>query len=375
MADPRLAEVRLTANEYLVDRAIRHAAITERFKSGLTRRIVGFLNDQVIPDLLATLETRLNRIASRGFDAGPVTTQRFKDMIAAADQVVIEGSGEMGRLLRGELTQFSKSEAQWQISRMREAFQGTLPVEFDFVTPAPRMLASVVTSRPFQGKFLRDEVADWSRATRALVRREIQTGVAAGEPVAQMVRRLRGTRAGGFADGVLQTARHNAERIARTAVNHVSAHARQAVFEQNDDLIKGVQWVATLDSRTSQICASLDGQVFGVRSGLRPPAHPNCRSTVVPVLKSFKELGIPGLKNVGTGQRHAREILSGKVPETMTFGQWWKRLPRGKQDEIFGPGKAKLLRSGKITFGQLIDQRGRPLTLVQLEDLAGRVAA
>jgi SPP1 gp7 family putative phage head morphogenesis protein len=190
-----------------------------------------------------------------------------------------------------------------------------------------------------------------------------------------MVRRLRGTKAAGFTDGVLQVARHDAERIVRTAVNHVSAHARQAVFESNQNMIKGVQWVSTLDSRTSQICASLDGQVYGVRSGLRPPAHPNCRSTVVPVLKNFKELGIPGLKNIGTGQRHAREILSGRVPETLTFGQWWKRLPLGKQNEIFGPGKARLLRSGKISFSQLIDQNARPLSLSQLTKLAERVAA
>ena len=44
--------------------------------------------------------------------------------------------------------------------------------------------------------------------------------------------------------------------------------------------------VATLDSRTSSVCRSLDGRVFPVDSGPRPPFHINCRTSFVLVLKA-----------------------------------------------------------------------------------------
>ena len=56
----------------------------------------------------------------------------------------------------------------------------------------------------------------------------------------------------------------------------IAAVARQAVAEANGDIVAGVRMVATLDSRTSSVCRSLDGRVFPVDSGPRPPVPINC---------------------------------------------------------------------------------------------------
>jgi len=350
--------------------------VLERFKEGQIRQIVGLLNRDVIPDLLERLEGRLNRIASRGFDAGVQTTRRFRDMIAAVDVVIESGRRLLAVELREDLFGLARREAQWQSNRLAQAFSGFLPPDFSFDVPSPALLRSIVTSRPMRGRFLRDEWRDWDRRTRVRVRRAINVGLAEGDSVAEIVRRLRGTRAQNFADGVLQASRHDAARIVRTAVNHVSSHARQATFAENDDVVDRVQWVSTLDLRTSEICAALDGRTFALRSGPRPPAHHQCRSTIVPVVKPFSELGIPGLRDIErNGSRHAREVFTGRVPERVTFPEWWRGLSKAKQNEVFGPGKAALLREGRISFRQLIDQRLRPLTLEQLERVAESVAA
>jgi SPP1 gp7 family putative phage head morphogenesis protein len=335
------------ASEYLLDQSIRHGIAVERFRAGEVRRILAFLNDDVIPDLLERLEGRMNRIASRGFDPQPFRTKKLRDMLSDLDEIVRRGRTELGKRLIRDMAGFASSESTWQIGRLREALELTGARPMDIGVPDAQTLRSIVTSRPFQGRFLRDELTEWGARTRSAVRQQIQIGMAAGESVSDIVRRVRGTSARRFEDGAVHISRRDAERIVRTAVTHVSTHARQAAMEANPGLVDRVQWISILDSRTSEICASLHGRTFPLRSGPRPPAHPGgCRSHISPVL-------------VGDGPS-----------DVGTFEAWWSWQSVDTQDEIFGPGKARLLRAGRITVKQLIDQRLRPLTLAQLVDLS-----
>jgi len=51
---------------------------------------------------------------------------------------------------------------------------------------------------------------------------------------------------------------------------------------------KSYRYVATKDERTSKVCQSLDGKVFKFSEAVvgvnYPPAHVNCRSTIVPII-------------------------------------------------------------------------------------------
>ena len=148
-------------------------------------------------------------------------------------------------------------------------------------------------------------------------------------------------------------------------MNHVSSQSREAVYSENESLVKGVQYVATLDTRTTDICADLDGQIFKVDEGPRPPQHINCRSTTVPVLRSWKELGID-LKEAPPGTRAS---MNGQVAEGTTYGQWLKSQSTSTQNEALGPGRAKLFRSGAVSIHQFVDSTGRTLTLDELSRL------
>lgn len=88
----------------------------------------------------------------------------------------------------------------------------------------------------------------------------------------------------------------------------------------------------------------------------------NCRSSIVPKTKTFRELGIDQDElPVGT-----RASQFGTVPADLTFDDFLKRQPDGFADEMLGKGRAELWRKGTITLSQLLDQRGNPLTLQQL---------
>lgn len=52
--------------------------------------------------------------------------------------------------------------------------------------------------------------------------------------------------------------RANAASIAKTAVGHLAATARESFASANNDLIKGKQWLSTLDNRTTPQCRIRD---------------------------------------------------------------------------------------------------------------------
>ncbi|KYG90374.1 hypothetical protein A0U40_18230 [[Bacillus] sp. KCTC 13219] len=80
------------------------------------------------------------------------------------------------------------------------------------------------------------------------------------------------------------------------------------------------QFLATLDLRTSDICASLDGKKFATKdkqAGVNcPPMHPNCRSTTIPVVEyDAEEVRLAKLN--GTYY---------EVPATMTYDEWYQSI-------------------------------------------------
>lgn len=79
--------------------------------------------------------------------------------------------------------------------------------------------------------------------------------------------------------------RNNAKRLVMTEMNYFNTKATaEAFLNQGVDTYR---FVATIDSRTSEICRSMHRKVFPMsemRIGINaPPLHPNCRSVIVPV--------------------------------------------------------------------------------------------
>jgi SPP1 gp7 family putative phage head morphogenesis protein len=214
--------------------------------------------------------------------------------------------------------------------------------------------------------------------------REIRTSLENGESTAQAAVRLTGGTVNGVeVSGILKTTKNNANTLARTALNKITNEARIQSFEANADVVKAMKQISTLDNKTSNICIAYDGQVWANTPGKEPippstlpfnggpPRHFNCRSTLVPVLKSWEELGIDA-KELSASTRAS---MDGQVPEDTTFDDFLKKKGTTFQNKILGVTKAKLWRAGKITLRQLVDFRGNPLTDEQLLALAQKKRA
>ena len=77
-----------------------------------------------------------------------------------------------------------------------------------------------------------------------------------------------------------------ADRIARTELTYIQ---NQSTYDKYREAgVEKYRYLATDDSRTSEICSETDGKVFLLKDasvGVNyPPLHPNCRCTVLAVL-------------------------------------------------------------------------------------------
>ena len=358
MADPRTTSTPLNVNEQIFDANVRHRIGLERLSTQIRNQVIAVLN-QADQDLVDKLALRLLRIKERGFDTGQATTERLDQLLKDIRALNKEAHTAAQKELVGELQDLAQYEMDFQTRTINAA----APVELSLTKPAVSVLKAVVTDDPFQGKIMSEWVSELSEAKYRALRDKIRVGIVEGQTVDDMVRGIRGTRAAGYRDGILEISRRQAETWVRTAVTHTTSRAREILFDENTNVIKGVMWVSTLDGRTSLICQARDGQVYPVNSGPRPPAHPNCRSTTTPILRSANDIGI-SKKALPPGTRAS---MGGQVPGDLTYQQWLARQDKGFIQDVLGPSRADLFLKGDVSLDKFVRDDGSVLTLEQLK--------
>ena len=168
------------------------------------------------------------------------------------------------------------------------------------------------------------------------------------------------------------------QTLTRTAITETSNYVSNTTYKLNDDVVQGYQYVATLDSRTSLICARLDGKVYALtnKNAPQPPQHFNCRSTTIPVIKSANQL-----LNTDNNRLQKRKIaglsdsrrasINGQVPAKTTYADWLKDQPNEVKLAVLGNQKrVTLFNSGKVKFSQFSNKDGKLISLKQLEELS-----
>lgn len=339
-------------NDEIADLAVRHQVGVSRLSTGVLKRLLPILDkadDEIVAKLLsrgATLE-------------GSITSKRLQSLLDAIRGINHDAHVAVGKVLRPELRNVAKYEADFQHMMLSK----TLPVALDIVSPSVEMLNAVATAQPFQGKLLKEWLSELEAGKARRVRDAVRLGMVQGEPVDQIVRRIRGTRALNYRDGVMEIGRRGAEAMTRTAVAHTTSAARQAVYEANSEIIKAETWVSTLDARTCPTCQGRDGQQYDLGKGPQTPAHIGCRCVRVPVTKSWRELGF----DVDELPPSTRASMNGQVPATQTYGEWLRKQPAAVQDEALGPTRGALFRSGGVKVDRFTNRAGDELTLNQLK--------
>lgn len=360
-----------TSNEEIQDQLTRHQIELLRFGKGFTKRIQNILN-RAEPELMRALKARLDRIAHLGWDPGPATTRRMQKTALLISKLNKPTFDEIDALVRKELVGLAVGE----VSFVSGVLASSLPVFYEPLLPSGRDLRGIVFARPFENEILRQWLTTFRANDRRRMMDEIRQGLVFSETPTQIGRRIFGTRAMGGTDGAREITRRGAQTLAQTATSAVSNAARQEVYKKNRRVVPREQYIATLDSRTTPICQSLDGNIYPTGEGPIPPVHFNCRSIRVPLVNGRKlgtrpavaatEQQLRGLR--GQARSRAIDRLVGRVPADVAYPEFLRRQTVAFQNEVLGPTRGRLFRSGEITIDRFVDNSGRQLTLRQLYD-------
>jgi len=196
-----------------------------------------------------------------------------------------------------------------------------------------------VLDRPWSGANFSERL--WSNTDKLAqtVKQEIVNGMIQGINLQTMTKRV---------SERFETAKKNdVERLLRTEVNYTLNQATLDGYKEAG--IEKYEFSATLDSRTSQICSELHGEVFEIKKiavGLNyPPMHPRCRSTTIPII-DYESLVKQGREEIGekdigdndkkalTDNENSSINKESKEPIPNTFTMAWAQNDKVEYNEV-----------------------------------------
>lgn len=124
----------------------------------------------------------------------------------------------------------------------------------------------------------------------------------------------------------LGTAYSSTVRLVRTEYNLILNDATAQGYKEAG--IERYQILATLDSRTSDICRDMDGEIIDLKEkevGVTyPPFHPNCRTTTIPYFEPDEfDTEIDKYIKDKNGEKH-------KIEDDLQYEEWKNALKKNK---------------------------------------------
>lgn len=263
--------------------------------------------------IIEILEKRESDLLSK------ITTKAFKGprnlnaVINSVYENIEEIYEEISESLQGELEKLAEFQSSWMLGAIASKKDISVDVS---------VLMSQVLDDPFDGKLLNEWMSDQSDALKKRVRSTVRQGVIESKSIRDIVGDIQESE-----KGALRQNRRQTTAMVRTAVNHTVSTADDYVYRKAD--IKRYQIVAILDSRTTRICAKLDGGVHKIGEAIRPPFHVNCRTFTIPV-QSDDDIVTEG------------------------YEEWFDRQSPGEQRKILGPARYRLWKNGE-SLGSFVD--------------------
>ncbi len=331
---------------YLADAATRHQVHVQRYAGGTLKKLAKFIT--------TAISTAKARVADGLSLYG---SKRYERQIQALQGDLATIYGDMKGQAILDLTEFGSYEAEFNMTLLGKVVKTVVQLN----TPVPAQIAAAALADPMDlevGKgrqriSIAGALDEFGTKKSAEIISQIRVGSALGETSEQIARRLTPL-------GVKQ--KDQAAALVNTMTNHIASTARVEVLKGNDDILKGMRRIATLDSRTTLLCMSLDQTIIPL-DGPRPPYHWRCRTTLVPVLKDEYARGIPGSTRPSVGPDGVEQVSS-----KTSYGEWLARQPASFQRDVLGPARYELFSKGELPIDRFVDDNGKTLTLQQLRE-------
>lgn len=337
----------MSSDGYLADAATRHQVHVQRYAGGSLKRLAKFITKAI-----STAKSRVSEGLSR------YGTRRYERQIQELQGELAGVYGEMKQQAVLDLADFGGYEAEFNMTLLGKIVKAVVQLN----KPTIEQVAAAALADPLDLKVgkgrqrisINGALDQYGTKKSAEIISEIRMGSALGETSEQISRRLTSL-------GVQQL--DQAQALVSTMTNHIATTARVEVLKDNDDILKGMRRIATLDSRTTLFCMSIDQTIIPL-DGPKPPYHWRCRTTVIPVLKDEFAREIPGSTRASIGPDGVEQVSS-----KTSYGEWLARQPAAFQRDVLGPERYKLFSKGNLTIDRFVDDNGKTLTLKELREL------
>lgn len=195
--------------------------------------------------------------------------------------------------------------------------------------PAVDQLATRVTERRNISSLLDGHVQEYKQKVSKTLVSELIQGKNPKEAARVLVKQT-----GGVSGGTLS----RWLTVARTEMMDANREGLGHVYQQNSDILRGKERMATLDERTCMACVFLDGTVYPLDAP--EDGHQNCRCTWLPVLKSRKDFGPKDKRLIGS--------------------KWFKKQPDAVQQKMMGMQKWTYWKRDVIELKDMVVERDNP---------------
>lgn len=382
-----------TANEQILDRMIRHQIYLMRYSGGLAKQVRALLKDSE-SKLAETIYSYLGKLQGKSIASaqGRAILREMQEKIAAI-------RGKPWRLIdelyRNEMNQLAVAEA----ATAAVVIQSAVPVILNLSVPPVDQLHRIAQSTPFEGKILKEWVKGMEASDAQRILQRVKVGIVQNHSISQIAQSIIPADTDLTDRKIARKAVRDAHAVALTVNKGISTQSKQALYQENADVIKTELFSATLDSRTTLQCAVQDGKQYKRGDGPMPPLHFRCRSERIPII-SVDNLGNRGFdpttekqllrefsekNNIETvtkrdrlphgskgafdefARKRKRELV-GQVPGKTTYSEWFARQSDEFKREELGPTRLKMYKEGNLPLDTFVDMTGRTLTLAELRE-------
>lgn len=339
------------ANTMIYDKQVDRAAMIRLYEKRVNGKIEIIVNGHEVRVDKMIKEAKLS---GNGFNA-------FKDAL----------NNEISKTYKEAHTVSSRSLFDLvadQVSYTYQNVEKAIGKVWNTAKPQRRIAEEIVLQRPlYKNVTLNSGWGGVGISERKRLEQVIRKGISEGKSNAEISLEVR-------KGNVFNISRSQSKGLVVTAITSVHAQVDHEVYRANEKALQGWQYVAVLDSRTTELCAYRDGNIYDIGDvDMLPPAHFNCRSTTVPVVKSWEDLskleGVSQVRKRNLADLTDKQIAfyDGQTPLKESYNEWLLRQPQDVQLRHIGDlTRLNMFRSGQLTFDKFITPEGASVGIKEL---------
>lgn len=344
----------VNANSKIYDKAIDRAAMIRLYERRVTGKVELVIDGHTVRVDNLIREAKLSQ---KGFD-------RLRDAIDIEIQSTFK---EVYNTSKRSLSDLVSDQVSYAYQNVEVAMGKIWATE----KPNRRIAEEIVLQRPLiEDKTLAAGWAGVSASEKTRLESVIRKGIADGLSVDEIALEVR-------KGNVHNITRMQSKALVVTSITSVTAQADHEVYRANEKALHGWQYVAVLDARTTPLCSHRDGHIYPIGDTAHlPPAHFNCRSTTVPVFKSWDDISkLEGVaqvrkRNLANLTDKEKAFYDGQTPLRESYNSWLLRQPKDVQLRHLGDyQKVELFRSGQVTVDKFTNPEGNSLGIRELRQL------